>query len=279
LGLWKAISKYEPDFGANLSTYASWWIKQSLRRYLANHKYNIRIPVQSQAKIKKIKKAKKTLSEKLMRKVYEHEIAEYLDFTIRTVETLSKVVSEQYQLSGSIDLENGYSFYDYIESMSANDTITPDKILEQKDRACLNEFIFQDDKFDKREIAILTMRYGLDGKAPKTLEEVSKKINRTRERVRQIQNQAAQKYLNYFADKYAKESLTKEDYKIYQFRNLSVSELSEKLGLSREYLTRRLPYLEKYIYSLVLQEYSDSPFYTPVNFEYNFKRFEGKTET
>ncbi len=188
LGLARAVEKFNPKLGAKFSSYAAWWVKQAMRRAISNQSGTIRIPVQSLSKMGKIKYAALELKERLGRNPTDEEIAQELGLTEQSVMALRLSDIKTISISSPIkDGEDG-SIGDLISDSNAE---RPDEIIGEQET--FERLISLVKQLDERERTIIVARFGLDGKPPRTLDEVSSKLGRTRERVRQIQNQALNK--------------------------------------------------------------------------------------
>jgi RNA polymerase primary sigma factor len=159
-----------------------------MRRALSNQSRTIRVPVQSAGKINKIKAAKQRLNEELGRDPTDAEIAVYLDFSERTVAGLKVADLTSFSLNDTIQEGEQGKFEDIIPDQGS---AQPDKVISNNET--VQRLLLLIEGLGPRERQILKMRFGLDGEKPKTLEQVSHEVGRTRERIRQIQNLAMAK--------------------------------------------------------------------------------------
>jgi RNA polymerase primary sigma factor len=188
IGLMKAVERFDPKKGGKLSTYGSWWIKQSIKRALANQSKTIRLPVHLVDKISKMRRITMRLQEELGREPSDEELADELDVTALRVRQMRLAAIRPASLDAPIGDDDSNNFSDVVEDENAT---TPYEDLEDKTvTGMLQEMVKH---LDAREATILRYRFGLDGGTEKTLEEVGEKFGVTRERVRQIQNLALRK--------------------------------------------------------------------------------------
>lgn len=188
IGLVKAVNRFDPVKGSKLSTYASWWIKQGIKRAISNQGKTVRIPVHLVEKIGKANKVTKELSKEMGREPTDAELSTELGMSEAKVNKIKNSTVKLTHLDCEISEDSTTTFADIIEDDNAEN---PFKVLEHKDLlAKLPELL---SILDDRERAIIYYRYALDGGKEKTLEQVGKKFNITRERIRQLQNLALKK--------------------------------------------------------------------------------------
>ena len=188
IGLMKAVERFDPAKGGKLSTYGSWWIKQSIKRALANQSKTIRLPVHLVDKISKMRRTSMRLQEELGREPSDEELGEELGITAARVSQMRMAAIRPTSLDAPIGDEDSNNFAEIVQDENAD---SPYQQLEDKTvTKMLQEMV---KTLDHREATILRARFGLDGGPQKTLEEVGVKFGVTRERVRQIQNIALKK--------------------------------------------------------------------------------------
>lgn len=185
LGLMKAVDRFDPKKGGKLSTYAAWWIKQGIRRALANQGKTIRLPSHMVDKLFRMRRMQETLAHELGRAPTAAELAQRLDVPEKTV----KYWLEVSRRPASLDLPLGEDGRENLGDL-IHDTQARSPFDELNDQQLQEEMFERLKELTPREQLILRRRFGLDGLPPESLEEVGERLGITRERVRQLQNQA-----------------------------------------------------------------------------------------
>lgn len=188
LGLIKAVEKYDYSKGFKFSTYATWWIRQAITRSIADQARTIRIPVHMVETINRLIRTSRQLLQELGREPYPEEVAEKMDMPVERVREIMKISQDPVSLETPIGEEEDSHLGDFIQDehvLVPVDAATFTLLHEQ-----LMEVL---DTLTEREQKVLRLRFGLDDGRPRTLEEVGKEFNVTRERIRQIEAKALRK--------------------------------------------------------------------------------------
>ena len=188
IGLTKAIDRFDPTRGAKLSSYAVWWIKQSMKRGLANQGKLIRLPVHLVDKIAKVRRVALQMSDRLGREPNDDELAEEIGIATDKIARLRTVGIRPASLNSPTGDDDSTEFGDSVSDEKAQ---TPFELFRDKD--LLSDMDGLLNVLDQRERTLIFRRFGLDGERPRTLEEVGKDLGVTRERIRQLQNIALAK--------------------------------------------------------------------------------------
>jgi len=187
-GLMKAVEKFEYRRGYKFSTYATWWIRQAATRAIADQARTIRIPVHMIEIINKLWRVKRKLVQELGREPTPEEAAEEMDMPLDRVRAVYKMAQQPISLQNPVGEGDDAQFGDFIEDKSAENPSEMTAVSMLKDR--LKDVLHT---LTDRERTVLDYRFGLSDGSPKTLEEVGKQFNVTRERIRQIEAKALRK--------------------------------------------------------------------------------------
>jgi RNA polymerase primary sigma factor len=185
LGLLRAVEGFDPNMNTRFSTYASYWIKQSIKRALVNTAKTIRIPAYMVELLAKWRRAAAQLQDELGRPATQDEIAKVLELPRKKLNIIKKAIRVYNAIPQTEQSEEGWSLG---EMITDERTKTPDNEMVEADD--LKQVMHLLEKMDPREATILRMRFGLDSEEPKTLKEIGESLGLTRERVRQIESEA-----------------------------------------------------------------------------------------
>lgn len=198
MGLMKAVERFDPAKGGKLSTYGSWWIKQSIRRAIANQGKTIRMPIHAIDKLSQASRLTTSMREELGRDPSAEELADVLGVRASRLNEMRTAALRPASLDAPLGDEDSTRLGEVVEDENAR---TPYEALEEKTLLGMLKDLVE--RLQPRERNILRLRFGLDGGNEKTLEEIGERFGLTRERIRQLQNEALVKLRRMIEDREA----------------------------------------------------------------------------